>query len=753
MIPQIAYYPDAPIPLPVEPAERAFEYTGFTADPDEVDEDDAEACARALIASFARTAPAVSAPVAETVPVQIEQPAPAATGDYLPVDVVAAETAAEHADDAIRFDRLVPAEVVERILAEAGVELPAPSTRKDRKGRRGEVLTAFGAIFGSALMAADAGRRCSVSFHRPHYTRRAQYEGKSYTHANIADGVRKLATAGLLGLRVAGGGKKRVPGTQSTFWATDRLLELLDGVELQHNPELKAPLRLKDENGNLLPFKHSAVTRALMQDLNALNMWMRSFTVTLPGVEPTERGQWRFPKEIIHDDGTRETVESVVCPTLYPQVYQVFSRGRWDLHGRLYGYWQSIPSDWRPGLMLNGMRTVELDFSAMHPTILYAERGHDIVAEGFDPYKVSGFEDLRAACKLALNIAINAASLEEAVGALMARRKAKDPKKRWRLSRKRTVALLEAAIAHNASIADAICSDAGIRLMRVDSRVMREVLFDCMAAAIPALPVHDSVVVPARYMEQVKAIMQAAYLRIVNVLTPCVIKDSSKKVTQVVAGGLPAPVALPVPAPRTSVPVTLVRRPAVTQVPVAGALEGGSRGPVSLVASLRRPVPAVSSVTSSDLSKGVASAPSSDRQAPVSTVQALGGSVETLEASDVSSPVPSQKPCPLAALGLRVIDHDDRDEAQRLADDAADALFEAALHAPLPPAPVAVRDEAAEARAAEAKRKEAARRRAKRKDAADRVLCRGKYRRVAGRDADIVLPNDPWGIVPRNGTH
>jgi len=51
---------------------------------------------------------------------------------------------------------------------------------------------------------------------------------------------------------------------------------------------------------------------------------------------------------------------------------RIFSRGSLKKGGRFYGgWWENIPSKFRPYLTINGFATGEVDFSELHPRLLY----------------------------------------------------------------------------------------------------------------------------------------------------------------------------------------------------------------------------------------------------------------------------------------------------------------------------------------------------------------------------------------------
>jgi hypothetical protein len=53
---------------------------------------------------------------------------------------------------------------------------------------------------------------------------------------------------------------------------------------------------------------------------------------------------------------------------------RIFARGQMNLGGRFYGgWWQNIPKNYRRYILINGCQTVEVDFSTLHPTLLFLE--------------------------------------------------------------------------------------------------------------------------------------------------------------------------------------------------------------------------------------------------------------------------------------------------------------------------------------------------------------------------------------------
>lgn len=178
-----------------------------------------------------------------------------------------------------------------------------------------------------------------------------------------------------------------------------------------------------------------------------------------------------------------------------------FSRG-----GRAYASglsWQNIPAEDRKRISIDGEAVVELDFSAIHPELLYAEAGARPPADCYDlpPWE-------RALVKISLLILINAKT-ESAARAALAD---SEQFEAMGLSRQAALAtaqrLMDDVKAAHRPIASAFHSDAGARLMRQDSDLAQKILGKLRRRGIVALPVHDSFLVPASKREELETVMR-----------------------------------------------------------------------------------------------------------------------------------------------------------------------------------------------------------------------------------------------------
>ncbi|TPL51612.1 hypothetical protein [Mesorhizobium sp. B2-4-6] len=179
-------------------------------------------------------------------------------------------------------------------------------------------------------------------------------------------------------------------------------------------------------------------------------------------------------------------------------LYRVFNDGSFDHGGRFYGgWWQNVPKEYRRFITINGVPTVEIDFSSMQPAMLYAKIGQQI--EG-DAYAIDGFpSELRPLVKTATLKMINAPGRIQAPS-----RPALPEGISWK-------GLQQAILDKHEPIAEYFRSGEGIRLQRLDSDIAENVIMRMMNRGIPVLPIHDSFIVATEYGDELSGVMLDAY--------------------------------------------------------------------------------------------------------------------------------------------------------------------------------------------------------------------------------------------------
>lgn len=168
--------------------------------------------------------------------------------------------------------------------------------------------------------------------------------------------------------------------------------------------------------------------------------------------------------------------------------------------GRLYGgFWIDLPKAVRRELLLDGGRTVELDYPSLHPRILYAQEGLELT---FDPYRVPGFEDLRAAGKRNFMRLLNGKKLMPPFNeAEQADFTDKATYQRFILAMRE----------HLAPVAHRFGEGEGLKLQKLDADLAIQVLSACLDRGIVAYPVHDSFIVSEELASETMAVMEERF--------------------------------------------------------------------------------------------------------------------------------------------------------------------------------------------------------------------------------------------------
>ncbi len=205
-------------------------------------------------------------------------------------------------------------------------------------------------------------------------------------------------------------------------------------------------------------------------------------------------------------------------------LHRTFSRGDINKGGRFYGaWWQGISSDLRSLIKINGNNTIEIDFSMLHPTLLYIQETGKLPTK--DPYVIPEIENLnetemrtyRDSLKTLLNAIINSTSnrisneppkgddghyLKDTEGNYI---------KKYTLPRGMSfVEAKKALTEHNQEIEEHFFSDAGVRLQNIDSKIALKVMQKCILQGFIALPVHDSFIVETQRKEELQNFMVEA---------------------------------------------------------------------------------------------------------------------------------------------------------------------------------------------------------------------------------------------------
>jgi hypothetical protein len=172
--------------------------------------------------------------------------------------------------------------------------------------------------------------------------------------------------------------------------------------------------------------------------------------------------------------------------------------------GRCYSLVQNVKKEERANILIDGEATVELDFAQLHPTMLAHING--VTDTSVDIYSICTVLGVsRSHSKNIINRAFNATvpmkSLKFAIADMGYDRNEVDANAYYEL-------LIEKAPHLKSAFSS---PQTGLRLMKLDSDICKNVLAMCVMNDIPVIPVHDSFICKKSDMEQVYNMMVASY--------------------------------------------------------------------------------------------------------------------------------------------------------------------------------------------------------------------------------------------------
>jgi hypothetical protein len=356
-------------------------------------------------------------------------------------------------------------------------------------------------------LAAEGRKALSYSRHKPFYLR-SRYRPADFTYATILRVVVEIVKAGLaLENRTAPGHR----GRQSTLAATSALYN--SGTvrdDLAYEPAGEPIiLRSRGEDRALLSYNDTRDTHRMRMEVVAVREMHASTVIGVTGGIMV--GNHLLFERLVTDRSGRLKVKRQYVRIVPGNGGRRIFSERWSLHGRFYCWPQNIPSAARASITINCEPTVELDYRAMHPTLLYNQIGVKLDGDAYDIGP--GFD--RKEAKAGMMIALNAADEITAVKAL-ARAKG--------ISYDRCRKVFDAVRERHRPIEGAFFADKGVELMNIDSKIAMAVTTGLMAEGIPSISVHDSIIGPAQFRGQIRAKMAEVLERFSGKVNHCEIR-------------------------------------------------------------------------------------------------------------------------------------------------------------------------------------------------------------------------------------
>lgn len=295
-------------------------------------------------------------------------------------------------------------------------------------------------------------------------------------------------------------------GFNSVMRATAKMINLIESCAVTPSmlgrSEIKPELIvLRDSQGVEIDFENQSMIEQMRENLRVYNALIKQTKLDID--LPSEK----LPKGIDWDRNS---------------LHRVFNNGSFLEGGRFYGgWWQEMPKYVRKHITIGAERTVELDYSGMHPRMLYAKKGIEYIG---DPYAIrTDSSCMRTLCKQITLIVINAESMKEAVAAVRLKMN-RDKKKRLptldELKKLPGIHNLKDCVnefvTYHSFISEFFFTRIGVRLQNIDAQIAERVMLELTGKSIPVLPIHDSFICAVQHWKVLKESMVQNYKDIVG---------------------------------------------------------------------------------------------------------------------------------------------------------------------------------------------------------------------------------------------
>jgi hypothetical protein len=240
------------------------------------------------------------------------------------------------------------------------------------------------------------------------------------------------------------------------------------------------------DEGELIEYEDTPDTERYRKEIRAINSWLADAPIAF-------------------DEAAVENGKVVDCNER--RLRRVFTRGRFDCGGRLFGgFWQSLTKkERREGIEIQNEKAAELDYGQMNPRILYGLCGTQPPPR--DLYVLPGLEKYRNGVKKVMNAMMFATKQLTRMPKGVRAEFSESPV--WRVT--------GAIEAHNGPIKDHFFTGIGHSVQFHESQIMVDLLLTLRDRGIVALPIHDGLMIPVTRKEEVKDVMLSTFYRHTNV--------------------------------------------------------------------------------------------------------------------------------------------------------------------------------------------------------------------------------------------
>ncbi len=332
------------------------------------------------------------------------------------------------------------------------------------------------------------------------------YNDLTYT-VLIQQLIPALAKMNLLTEDIGFYNSKKMIGKETRISATETLLNMFDKLPNHISRQYKEVIELKgikteykDKDGNI-KYKPRELIDYRKDKIK----------------EPQHVKETRQTILLVNEVNSRADImykDFKLCPILKAVYVEKFF-----YHGRFYTsgtrYYQGYSSKERKTFTIDNEPVCELDYTALHPNLLYAKAGIQFPTNK-DAYSlVNPDPKLRLYLKMILLRMINCRNDAQAIYSA----------EKWLQKQPAYLETLESIGASEAApllkaiktthkpIAEYLCKGIfnGRRITKLDSAIASEVIKHFASKGIAILPVHDSFIIKAKHRDELKMVMQQAY--------------------------------------------------------------------------------------------------------------------------------------------------------------------------------------------------------------------------------------------------
>ena len=334
------------------------------------------------------------------------------------------------------------------------------------------------------------------------------YQSVALSYVHVQSAYKGLEACGYLRTEKKGHfDKEKGKGKRTRIRATQKLMSALEEqahITLWQIRQLEGcnNIILKDENKDIIPYEHNSQTTKMSENLERINRHLSTFWIDLylkdTEFEALRRHVWNRHLE---DEEALPSID-VSARTLR----RIFNNSSWNEGGRFYGaWWLGIPKEYRKYIHINGKQTVELDYSGMHPALVYAEVG---VTPPLDPYDMGLENVVRDVKKVAFNSLVNASNKNIKQHSDF---NEMDAGCSWQ-------ELLEAIIDAHSPIREYFGSGFGLQLQKKDADIAEKVMLRFADMQYACLPVHDSFLVHHALADELREYMEHYYMEVAGAM-------------------------------------------------------------------------------------------------------------------------------------------------------------------------------------------------------------------------------------------